>query len=59
LGNIGHLRQEIGINSGIKPSDANFSAILLGFFGWGGRIRIHILEFQASPIEGVTSRLPI
>ncbi len=24
---------------GIKSSDANFTAILKGYFGWGGRIR--------------------
>ena len=33
------LREGIGINSGIKLSDADFAAILLGYFGWGGRIR--------------------
>src|SRR5215469_18503778 len=33
------LRKGIGIKNGIELSDAHFAAILLGKFGWGGRIR--------------------
>ena len=28
-----------GIGIGIKPADTNFTVILAGKFGWGGRIR--------------------
>ena len=38
-GNTGLSDGAIGIKKGIKPVDVIFAAILLRYFGWGGRIR--------------------
>ena len=45
----------------LKPFDADFAAILLGYFGWGGRIRTFTILINSevsyrldhAPAEGI------